>query len=177
MKIIFAFINLIFIHSLVCANIYQLNVTDIDGVEVNLSKYQGKTLLIVNTASQCGFTPQYASLEKLYQKYKETGFEILAFPANNFLNQEPGTNADIKTFCQNQYQVSFPLFSKISVIGEEIHPLYRYLTQESPFPGKITWNFNKFLINAQGEVVARFGTRIDPLDPSIQTAIQISRVS
>ena len=128
-----------------------------------MADYKGKTLLIVNTASRCGFTPQYAGLEKLYEKYHARGFEILAFPANNFMNQEPGTDEEIKRFCSLKYDTSFPLFSKISVKGKDIHPLYRYLTTAPGFEGDIAWNFNKFLIGPDGRIVARFGSRTDPL--------------
>jgi glutathione peroxidase len=140
-------------------SVLGFTVKDIDGKEVALSKYQGKVLLIVNTASQCGFTPQYKGLQEVYQKYKDQGFEVLAFPANEFGKQEPGTDGQIKEFCTNNYKVSFPLFSKIVVKGKGIHPLYEYLTSDSTdpkFPGPIRWNFAKFLVNRKGEVIARF---------------------
>ena len=149
------------------AGIYGFKVRKINGEEVSLSDYKGKALLIVNTASRCGFTPQYGELEQLYQTYKARGFEVLAFPANNFMRQEPGSNEEIKQFCDLRFKITFPLFEKIEVKGRKIHPLYRYLTEQSPFKGKISWNFNKFVINAQGEVVARFGSRTKPTDKEL----------
>lgn len=143
--------------------LYGFKVQTIDGKSVSLSDYKGKTLLIVNTASRCGFTPQYNGLEKLYTAYKDKGFEILGFPANNFMGQEPGTDEEIKKFCDLKYKVTFPMFSKISVKGKDIHPLYQYLTQESGFKGDIRWNFNKFLVSPEGKVLARFGSRTEPL--------------
>jgi glutathione peroxidase len=134
-----------------------------DGTPKKLSDYRGKALLIVNTASRCGYTKQYAPMEKLYAKYRDRGFEILAFPANDFLGQEPGTNEEIRAFCTKEFGVTFPLFAKISVKGKEIHPLYRYLTTLPGFEGDISWNFNKFLVDPDGKVVARFGTRVDPM--------------
>ncbi|MDP8266561.1 MAG: glutathione peroxidase [Candidatus Aceula meridiana] len=153
-------------------NVYGFDVEDIDGNPVSLSNYKGKVLLIVNTASRCGFTRQYKPLEELYQKYKDQGLVVLGFPANNFMNQEPGTNEEIKNFCFLNYKTTFPLFSKISVKGKDIHPLYGYLTTQGEFPGAITWNFNKFLIGKDGQVIGRFGARVDPLDPKIVSAIK-----
>lgn len=123
--------------------------------------------MIVNTASRCGFTPQYKSLQEIYEKYHERGFEVLGFPANNFMAQEPGSNAEIKDFCQLKFNTEFAMFSKISVKGGDIHPLYRYLTTQSGFNGPIQWNFNKFLLNSEGKVVARFGAMTDPLSPKL----------
>ena len=119
------------------ANVYDFTMDDIDGKPVNLGAYKGKVLLLVNTASLCGNTPQYGDLERIYEQYHEQGFEVLAFPANNFGQQEPGTNAEIKGFCLTKYSVSFPLFSKISVKGSDKHPLYQYLTEQSAFPGEV----------------------------------------
>ena len=156
-------------------SIYDFNAVNIDGNDVNLADYKGKVLLIVNVASKCGFTPQYEGLQKLYSEYKDRGFEILAFPANDFMGQEPGTNEQIKTFCRVNYQVSFPLFSKISVKGENIHPLYKYLTDKNTnpkFAGKITWNFNKFLIDRKGNIVNRFDSKIKPRSPEVIQAIE-----
>ena len=144
-------------------SIYSFTMKTIDGEEKSLGDYQGKTLLVVNTASKCGFTPQYTGLEKLYEKYKERGFEILAFPANNFMGQEPGSDKEIKEFCSLKYKTTFPIFSKISVKGKDMHPLYAYLTRDTDFKGDIGWNFNKFLIDPQGRVVARFGSTTDPM--------------
>lgn len=133
--------------------VYSFKMKDIDGNMVSLSRYKGKVLLIVNVASKCGFTPQYAGLEKLYEKYKGKGFVILGFPCNQFASQEPGTDADIKTFCSTKYDVKFPLFDKIEVNGDNAHPLYQFLKKSEPDPeGKldIGWNFNKFLIDRSG---------------------------
>ena len=154
--------------------IYDFTVKTIDGKDQSLADFKGKTILIVNTASHCGHTPQYRSLETLYKQYKDQGFVVLAFPENNFKNQEPGTNADIKEFCDLKYHVTFPLFSKISVKGETMAPLYRYLTTQSGFYGPITWNFNKFLVSPEGQLVARFDSKIDPLDPQVIAAIKKS---
>ena len=153
-------------------NIYSIPVKTIDGKRKNLSKYRGKTLLIVNTASFCGYTPQYKGMEDLYQKYKDQGLEVLAFPANNFKNQEPGSNAEIKDFCFREYKTTFPLFAKISVAGGDIHPLYQYLTAESGFNGPISWNFNKFVISPEGKVIARFDSKITPLDPQLVSTVE-----
>jgi len=152
-------------------SIYDFTVESIDGAQVPLTDYRGKTVLIVNTASKCGFTSQYGQLEALYKRYRSKGFEVLAFPANNFRQQEPGTNAEIRKFCSLNFGVDFPLFAKISVKGEDIHPLYRYLTQDSGFPGDITWNFNKFLVDRDGRVVARYDSRTVPLDKEVTDKI------
>ena len=147
----------------VTQGIHAFRVTTIDGDVKPLSEYRGNALLIVNTASRCGFTSQYESLETLYGKYKDRGFEVLAFPANNFMNQEPGTNEQIKEFCRLKFGTTLPLVEKISVKGKDIAPLYAYLTRESPFAGEIPWNFTKFLIAPDGRVVARFDPKVDPL--------------
>ena len=157
------------------STIYDLVVKDIDGAEKPLSAFAGKVLLVVNVASKCGFTPQYTNLQRLYERYKGRGFEILAFPANNFGHQEPGSDAEIKSFCSTNYNVTFPLFSKISVKGNDIHPLYAYLTNKDSnprFAGKITWNFNKFLVNRKGEVVDRFDSKDDPLGDRIPKTVE-----
>lgn len=154
------------------AKFYSFNVTTIDGKETSMAAYKGKTLLVVNVASRCGFTPQYKGLETLYEKYKAHGFEILGFPANNFMFQEPGSNEEIKKFCSLKYNVTFPMFSKIDVTGEDAHPLYRYLTEESEFKGKISWNFNKFLVSSEGKVVARFGSKTEPLSKEVIEALE-----
>lgn len=153
-------------------NVHSFSAQDIGGNEVSLSSYSGKTLLIVNTASLCGFTKQYASLQKLYEKYNGRGFEVLAFPANNFGLQEPGSNEDIKKFCDLKFKVKFPLFSKVDVKGEKTHPLYRYLTEASPFPGEIEWNFNKFLVDPSGNVAARFPSSVEPLSKEMTDAVE-----
>ncbi|MCX7044763.1 MAG: glutathione peroxidase [Candidatus Sumerlaeota bacterium] len=156
-------------------SIYEFTMKNIDGQDVPLSEYKGKALLIVNVASKCGFTPQYEGLQALYEKYKDKGFLVLGFPANNFLWQEPGSDEDIKQFCSLKYNVSFPMFAKISVSGKDQHPLYQYLTSKKinpEFSGKITWNFNKFLINRQGKIAARFGSRTTPEAPEVTQAIE-----
>jgi len=153
-------------------SIYDFTMDDIDGKPVSLSQYRGKVLLVVNTASLCGNTPQYSELEKMYETYQEKGFEILAFPANNFGQQEPGTNAEIKGFCLTKYSVRFPLFSKISVKGSDKHPLYQYLTEQSPFPGEVEWNFQKYLIDRSGNIVARYHHRTKPLSDDIVRGVE-----
>ncbi|MBX3390546.1 MAG: glutathione peroxidase [Phycisphaeraceae bacterium] len=143
---------------------------DIDGNEVDLSKYKGQVIMIVNVASKCGYTPQYAGLEKLYKEKSGKGFVILGFPANDFGEQEPGTNSEIKAFCSTKYNVTFPMFSKISVRGNEKHPLYKKLSgQPKPLGGEGVpgWNFTKFLVDRQGNVVARFDSKIKPDDPTL----------
>lgn len=131
--------------------------------------------MLVNVASKCGFTPQYKGLESLYQKYESQGFVILGFPANNFMNQEPGTNAEIQTFCSRTYNVTFPMFSKISVKGEDQAPLYQFLTDKRTDPangGDIGWNFTKFLVDRNGKIIARFDTKVDPASPDVAKAIE-----
>lgn len=156
-------------------SIYDFQVNTIDGDSLTLKNFEGKVLLIVNVASKCGFTKQYEGLQKLYEQYKDQGLLVLGFPANNFLNQEPGTNQEIKTFCSTTFNVTFPMFEKISVKGDDIHPLYQFLTDKKTNPefgGKISWNFNKFLINQQGEIVNRFKTRTKPSDEKVIHAIE-----
>ena len=149
------------------APLYGFRLPDIDGQPVDLKTFKGKVLLIVNTASMCGNTPQYAGLQEMYERYQERGFEVLAFPANDFGQQEPGTNQEIKGFCYTRYSVSFPLFSKISVVGKDKHPLYRYLTEQSAFPGRVTWNFQKYLVNRSGNVIGKYDPGMNPLSPTI----------
>ena len=147
--------------------VYSFTMKTIDGKDKPLADYRGQVLLIVNVASFCGHTPQYKDLESLYETYKDKGFRILAFPANNFGAQEPGTNQEIKEFCDTKYHVSFDMFSKISVKGDDQHPLYRYLTNDTDFKGDIGWNFTKFLVDRNGKVVARFATKIIPTDEEV----------
>jgi len=157
------------------ASVLAFRLNDIDGKTVDLSKYKGDVLLFVNTASQCGFTPQYEGLETIYEKYNKQGFKVLAFPANEFGMQEPGSNAEIKSFCSSNFHVTFPLFSKIVVKGDGIHPLYEHLTsaETNPkFAGEIRWNFTKFLVNRKGEVVARFESDVKPESPNVTAAIE-----
>jgi len=148
--------------------IYGFNAPLLDGTLVSLETWNGKGLLIVNTASQCGFTPQYAGLEQLYRRYKDRGFAVLAFPCNQFGRQEPGSADEIGAFCRQKYGVSFPLFARIDVNGKDAHPLYRILKERQPGllgvfgGGKIRWNFTKFLVDRQGNVVGRFGSSRAP---------------
>ena len=159
--------------------VHDFKAKDISGKEVSLSQYQGKALLIVNVASQCGFTPQYAGLEALHEKFKDKGFEVLGFPCNQFGSQEPGTEAEIKSFCETSFGVKFPLFSKIDVNGAKTHPLYEYL--KSSVPGvlgteAIKWNFTKFLIDGKGTPVKRYGSADKPeaLEGDIKALLGVS---
>ncbi|CAM3370937.1 glutathione peroxidase [Marinicrinis lubricantis] len=171
-------------------SIYNFSAKNIRGERRSLGEFEGSVVLIVNTASKCGFTPQYEDLQKLYNRYKDQGLVILGFPCNQFGEQEPGTNEDVHTFCQMNYGVSFPMFEKVEVNGENEHPLFTYLKAKAPFEGfdlsnptakmllakikteqpdlinehRIKWNFTKFLVNRQGEVVQRFETPVDPFD-------------
>ena len=147
--------------------VHDFQVRTMSDSDQSLADFRGKVLLIVNTASRCGFTPQYRSLEALYEKYRARGFEVLAFPANNFMNQEPGSNQEIRTFCSANYHTTFPLFAKLSVKGRDMAPLYQYLTRQSGFPGDIPWNFTKFLVAPDGRVIARFGPTTDPLSSDV----------
>lgn len=155
------------------ANVYKFSVMDIDKKEVDLSDYKGKVLLIVNVASKCGFTSQYEGLEKIYRKYDSQGFEILAFPCNDFKSQEPGSNEEIKNFCSINYDVTFQLFDKISVKDDNKAPLYKMLT-DNPVTGKskIRWNFEKFLIDRKGNIIDRFRSQSKPDDEKISSAIE-----
>ncbi|ADL53877.1 glutathione peroxidase [Clostridium cellulovorans] len=157
-------------------NIYDFNVKDINGKEVSLSNYRGKVLLIVNTASKCGFTPQYEDLENLYKKFGNDKLEILAFPCNQFGNQEPGDNAAIKNFCQSTYDVTFPMFAKVNVNGDDADPLYKYLTtaKKGLLGGGVKWNFTKFLVDAEGNVVDRFAPTTKPskIEETIESLIK-----
>jgi glutathione peroxidase len=144
----------------------------IDGKPVDLASYKGKVVLIVNVASQCGATPQYAGLQKLYDTYKDKGLVVLGFPANDFGAQEPGSDAQIAEFCTSKYHVTFPMFSKITVKGPEKAPLYKVLTESADPTGEVGWNFEKFLVGKDGSVVGRFKTRVSPDDPSLVAAIE-----
>ena len=157
------------------SSIYDFTMKSIDGQQVSLSSYHGKVVLLVNVASKCGFTPQYTALESLYEKYKDKGLVIVGIPANNFMSQEPGTDAEIKTFCTNKYNVKFPMMSKVSVLGEDKTPLYVFLTDKSTdpqFAGDIKWNFTKFLFDRNGKAVARFEPNVKPDSPEMVTAIE-----
>ncbi|WP_066047762.1 glutathione peroxidase [Robertmurraya korlensis] len=145
--------------------VYQFEVKQINGETISLSEYKGDVLLIVNTASNCGFTPQYKQLQELYEQYKEKGFTVLGFPCNQFMNQEPGTEADIQSFCEMNFGVTFPLFSKVDVNGKNAHPLFQYVTEEAPGVlgvKAVKWNFTKFLVNRSGEVVERYAPNTNP---------------
>lgn len=155
--------------------IYRFTMQSIDGQPVKLKSYKGKVVMLVNVASRCGFTPQYAGLEKLYEQYKDRGFVIVGVPANNFAQQEPGTNAEIKKFCSTKYNVSFPMMAKVSVKGDDKTPLYQYLTSTSEDPqfgGEIKWNFTKFLVGRKGHLVARFEPAVTPDSPQVKAAIE-----
>jgi glutathione peroxidase len=145
----------------------------IDGTPQDLGAYRGRVVLIVNVASRCGFTPQYAGLERLYERYRERGFVVLGFPANDFGNQEPGPNAEIAKFCRSKYGVRFPMFEKISVRGEDMHPLYRRITSlPAPLGGPVKWNFQKYLLDRGGAVVARFPSATSPDAPELVTRLE-----
>jgi glutathione peroxidase len=154
-------------------SIYDFTMKTIDGKEKSLADYKGEVLLVINVASECGNTPQYKDLEEVFEKYKGKGFRILAFPANNFGAQEPGTDQEIKAFCQSNYAVTFDLFSKISVKGDDQHSLYRYITKESPFPGDVKWNFQKYLVDKQGNIVAMFPPKVKPSDKAFIEKIEL----
>ena len=155
------------------ASLYDVPIKDIDGKETSLAPYKGDVMLLVNVASKCGTTPQYAALEKHYEKYKDQGFVVLAFPCNQFGSQEPGNNSQIKEFCHGTYGVTFPLFDKLEVNGEGRAPLYTQLAGPgSPYPGDIKWNFTKFLVGRDGNIVARFEPKQKPDDPEFVKAIE-----
>src|SRR5271155_631208 len=156
-------------------SIYDFTLKSIDGQPTPLSEYHGKVLLLVNVASRCGFTPQYTALEAIYEKYKDRGLVIVGVPANNFMSQEPGTDAEIKTFCSSKYNVTFPMMSKLSVKGDDKTPLYQFLTSSSANPktgGEIQWNFTKFLIGPDGQVLSRFEPKVTPDSPEVTSAIE-----
>jgi len=156
-------------------SIYDFTMKSIDGQQVSLKSYNGKVVLLVNVASRCGYTPQYAGLEAVYEKYKDRGLVIVGVPANNFLWQEPGTNEEIKKFCSTKYNVKFPMMAKVSVRGDDETPLYRFLTDKSANPkvgGDIKWNFTKFLFDRNGNPVARFEPAVKPDSPEVTAAIE-----
>jgi glutathione peroxidase len=157
------------------SSVLDFTLNSIDGKPAPLADYRGKVLLLVNVASQCGYTPQYTGLEKIYEKYKDRGFVILGFPANNFGEQEPGTNEEIKTFCSTKYHVKFPMYAKVSVAGSDATPLYQFLTDKKRNPstgGEIQWNFTKFLVDRYGNVIARFEPDIEPESSGLTGAIE-----
>jgi glutathione peroxidase len=156
-------------------SIYDFTMRSIDGQQVSLKSYHGKVVLLVNVASRCGFTPQYAGLEAVYEKYKDRGLVIVGIPANNFAQQEPGTDEEIKKFCSSKYNVSFPMMSKVSVLGDDKTPLYVFLTakdSDPQFSGDIKWNFTKFLFDRHGNPVARFEPNVTPDSPQVTAAIE-----
>ncbi len=155
--------------------VYDFTLNSIDGQPAPLAAYKGKVVLLVNVASKCGYTPQYSALESTYEKYKDRGFVIVGIPANNFGAQEPGSNQEIKTFCSSKFHVTFPMMAKVSVKGDDITPLYQFLTDKSSHPqsgGEIKWNFTKFLIGPDGRVIARFEPEITPDSPQVTSAIE-----
>jgi len=157
------------------SGVLDFTLNSLDGKPAPLAEYRGKVILLVNVASKCGYTPQYTGLEKIYEKYKDQGFVILGFPANNFGGQEPGTNEEIKTFCSSKYQVTFPMYSKVSVKGADSTPLYQFLTDKQSNPatgGEIKWNFTKFLVDRNGKVIARFEPAITPESADVTGAIE-----
>ena len=153
--------------------VLERTMTRLNGQDEDLSKYKGKVVMVVNTASKCGLTPQYKGLQAIYDQYRESGFEILGFPANDFMGQEPGSDEDIAEFCELNYGVSFPMFSKITVKGDEMHPLYQEITtMPEPIGGDVLWNFQKYLLDRDGNVVKKFGPRTTPEDPEVTSAIE-----
>ena len=164
--------------SLTAGSIYDIKVKDIDGKQTTLKPYEGKVILIVNVASKCGLTPQYKALESLYEKYKDKGFVILGFPCNQFNSQEPGTSDEIKKFCTDKYNVTFPLYEKIDVNGANRHQLYVTLAGAgSPFPGDIKWNFGKFLISRDGKIIKRFEPKTTPDSAEVTAAVEAALAS
>ena len=166
--------SLLFMSISVDTSIYDFELDSLSGDEVSLSEYEGNVLLVVNTASECGYTPQYKELQELYETYNEEGFYVLGFPANNFGGQEPGSDEEIAQFCELNYGVTFPMFSKISVKGDDQHPLYQYLTQaDNPdFTGEIGWNFEKFLIDRNGNIVRRFKSNVTPMGDELTESLK-----
>lgn len=155
------------------SKLYDIPLKDINGKETSLKPYQGKVVLVVNVASQCGNTPQYKGLEAIYAKFKDKGLVVAGFPCNDFGAQEPGTNEEIKDFCTKKYSVTFPMFDKLHVKGAEQHPLYKELSgKESPFPGDVKWNFGKFLIGKDGKIIKRFEPKVQPDSPEVVAAIE-----
>lgn len=174
MKFVSIITLILFFMNIETTTFYDFKLKNIDGEEVSLDKYKGKVILIVNTASKCGFTPQYEGLEKIYDEYKDKDFVVLGFPANNFMGQEPGSNEEIKQFCTTKFDVSFPMFSKVSVRGKDQHPFFNYLTEieNEDFKGNIRWNFEKFLIDKEGKLVRRFRSQTSPDSKKMKEAIE-----
>ena len=154
-------------------SVYDIPLKDIDGKDTSLKAYKGQVMLVVNVASKCGFTPQYTALEAIYTKYSAQGLVVCGFPCNQFHAQEPGTDADIKEFCTSKFNVTFPMFDKLEVNGDNRHPLYVWLAgKDSPFPGDIRWNFTKFLIGRDGKIAARFDSKVTPDSEEVTKAIE-----
>jgi glutathione peroxidase len=151
---------------------HDFKAKNIDGAEQSLADFRGKVVLVVNVASECGFTPQYAGLEALHRELKDKGFAVVGFPSNDFGAQEPGTDEQIKTFCSSKYDVTFPLFSKIPVKGEGKHPLYEWLTTTAQPPGEVRWNFEKYLVGKDGSFLRRFSSKVDPASPDLRAEIE-----
>ena len=175
MKTIALLATLIFMQTLAAnaESLYDIKLKDIDGKDTTLAAYKGKAVLIVNVASKCGYTKQYAGLEATYLKFKDKGFVVLGFPCNQFGGQEPGTNEEIKQFCSSKFNVTFPLFDKLDVNGAKRHPLYVTLAgKDSPFPGDIKWNFNKFLIGKDGKILNRFDSKVTPESEELTKAVE-----
>ena len=155
------------------SDLYSIPLKDIDGKDTTLKAYAGKALLIVNVASKCGYTRQYSGLEELWKKYQDKGLVVLGFPSNDFGGQEPGTLEDIKEFCSSKYKVTFPMFDKVTVKGENKHPIYQILSgPDSPFPGDVKWNFGKFLVGRDGKILKRFEPGVKPDAPEVIEAIE-----
>ena len=159
-------------------SLYEIPLKDINGKSASLKEYKGKVLLIVNVASQCGYTPQYKPLETIYRKYQSKGLMVVGFPCNDFGAQEPGTNEEIKSFCSAKYDVTFPLFDKLHVKGSEQHPLYELLTgKSSAVPGDVQWNFGKFLVSRDGKIIKRFESKVTPDSTEVVEAIEAALAS
>jgi glutathione peroxidase len=154
------------------SSIYDFTMKTIDGEDRSLSTYKGKVLLVVNVASKCGYTPQYEGLQDLYEKYKDRGLVILGFPSNNFKGQEPGTDSEIKEFCSTNYGITFDMFSKIEVVGNDQHPLYHFITTQPVVEGPVKWNFQKYLVSRKGEVKAKFFSKTEPLDEELTGTVE-----
>jgi len=166
--------SLLFMSISADTSIYDFELNSLSGEEISLSEFEGNVLLIVNTASECGYTPQYKELQELYETYNDQGFYVLGFPANNFGGQEPGSDEEIAQFCELNYGVTFPMFSKISVKGDDQHPLYDYLTQvDNPdFTGEIGWNFEKFLVDRNGNIIRRFKSNVTPMGDELTKSLE-----
>jgi len=169
-RILQILVPVLFSQMVMAESIYDFKVKTADQKEISLADYKNKTLLIVNVASKCGFTSQYEGLEALYKKYKDKNFVVLGFPSNQFMGQEPGTDAEIQKFCKLTYGVEFPVFAKVDVKGDQAIPLYKWLVKQKVSDGSISWNFNKFLVNSKGEVLKHYGSRVKPAEIDAEVA-------